>query len=128
MFSLRADFFYGQARGLDAQYWTHSSQGGGLVEQEFSALANTGEAWFPSYKTQYAYGALQGVLNIGNILFTDFDVDEKLPRALKKYAGRQEKLTAEVIQRAINEGDKDAFYDALPQGVNKQFIWDIVSK
>ncbi|MBK8449358.1 MAG: OmpA family protein [Saprospiraceae bacterium] len=28
-----------------------------------------GNSWFPAYKTQYFYGAVEGILNIGNILF-----------------------------------------------------------
>ena len=70
VFSLRADFFYGQAKGLESQPWTHSSRGGGLVESEYRPYAGTDNGlWFPSYKTKYMYGAIQGVLNIGNILF-----------------------------------------------------------
>jgi len=72
-FSIRADFFYGKATGLEAQPSTHSSLGGGLVQSTFSAYnpANglTDGTWFPSYETTAAYGAIQGVLNIGNILF-----------------------------------------------------------
>jgi len=68
VFSLRADFMYGQAKGLDPQMWSHSSKGGGLVESVFSPYANQ-DGWFPSHKTSYGYFAIQGVLNIGNILF-----------------------------------------------------------
>jgi OmpA-OmpF porin, OOP family len=68
VFSLRADFMYGQAKGLDPQMWSHSSKGGGLVESVFSPYANQ-DGWFPSYKTSYGYFSMQGVLNIGNILF-----------------------------------------------------------
>ena len=68
-FSLRADFFYGKVTGLESQFWRHRDQGGGLVEAEYAPLAGTGEAWFPAYQTKYGYAALQGVLNIGNILF-----------------------------------------------------------
>lgn len=68
VFSLRADFFYGKATGLETQPWKHSSRGGGLVESVFQDYSN-GEDWFPSYETRQVYGALQGVLNIGNILF-----------------------------------------------------------
>lgn len=67
-FSVRADFMYGQASGLDPQMWTHKSKGGGLVEDVFAPYANQ-DGWFPAYKTSYGYLALQGVLNIGNILF-----------------------------------------------------------
>ena len=66
--------------------------------------------------------------NISDILFSDLDVEHRLPRALKKYAEGTEVLTAAIIQRAINEGDKDAFFDTLPNGVNKEHIWEIVSK
>ncbi len=62
-FSLRGDLFYGQARGLDPQAWN----GATLANDEYTNYANS--VWFPSYKTSYFYGALQGVLNIGNILF-----------------------------------------------------------
>jgi outer membrane protein OmpA-like peptidoglycan-associated protein len=76
VFSLRADFMYGQSKGLDPQRWTHSKYGGGLVEQGginnfqgFAKYANSPEGWFPSYKTKQGYLALQGVVNIGNLLF-----------------------------------------------------------
>lgn len=70
VFSLRGDFFYGNAKGLDAQPWKHRSVRGGLVESEYAPYGSVdGGAWFPSYKTRYIYGALQGVINIGNILF-----------------------------------------------------------
>jgi len=79
VFSIRGDFFYGQATGLDPQPWTHRSVigangiGGGLVEDTFDPYnvgnGNTDGNWFPSHKTRYMYGALQGVINIGNILF-----------------------------------------------------------
>jgi len=75
--SIRFDAFYGQAKGLETQPWRNRSVGGGLVENndQFSGWSNydptTGgaEAWFPSYKTTYIYGAAQLVFNIGNILF-----------------------------------------------------------
>lgn len=67
-FSVRADFMYGQTRGLDPQMWSHFSKGGGLVEDVFAPYTNQ-DGWFPAYKTSYGYLALEGVLNIGNILF-----------------------------------------------------------
>ncbi len=79
VFSLRADLFYGQATGLDPQPWNHrtvigsSGIGGGLVEPTFNDYntdaGHPDGSWFPSHKTRYIYGALQGVINIGNILF-----------------------------------------------------------
>lgn len=68
VFSLRGDFMFSQARGVDPQMWTHRTKGGGLVEDVFSAYANQ-DGWFPAHKTTYGYIAMQGVLNIGNILF-----------------------------------------------------------
>jgi hypothetical protein len=71
-FSIRFDLFYGQAKGLDPQAWLHKSYGGGLVEDTFAPYNNSNRNnayWFPSHKTRYIYGAVQGVLNIGNLLF-----------------------------------------------------------
>ncbi len=72
-FSIRADLFYGSATGLEPQPWTHATVGepvgGGLIEKEYLPYANNPDGWFPSHKTTQAYGVLQGVLNIGNILF-----------------------------------------------------------
>lgn len=78
VFSIRGDFFYGQATGLDPQAWAHRNFGGGLAEgsnsptnvwQHWDSYANTPTGWFPSYKTQYGYVTLQAVVNIGNLLF-----------------------------------------------------------
>ena len=69
VFSIRADLFYGQMTGKDPQPWSHSSAGGGLIESTFSPYAGADKLWFPSHKTTYMYGALQGVINIGNLLF-----------------------------------------------------------
>ncbi len=68
-FSLRADFFYGQAKGLDPQPWSTETRGSGLVENVFNPYDNVETGWFPSHKTRYIYLAFQGVINIGNILF-----------------------------------------------------------
>lgn len=82
-YSLRLDFMYGSARGLDPQPWKHRNDralgqeiGGGLVEPVFSAYdPNTGgpSKWFPAYKTRYMYLAVQNVFNIGNMLFHNKD-------------------------------------------------------
>lgn len=64
VFSVRADFMYGSARGLDPQLWNT-----GLVENVYAPYQANGTGWFPSYKTNYGYLAFQGVLNIGNLLF-----------------------------------------------------------
>ena len=72
-FSIRADLFYGSATGLEPQHWTHATVGepvgGGLIEKEYLPYANNADGWFPSHKTTQVYGVMQGVLNIGNILF-----------------------------------------------------------
>jgi OOP family OmpA-OmpF porin len=68
-FSVRFDLFYGQTYGIDPQHWNHSSAGGGLVESPtFDAYA-AGNGWFPKYKTEFVSANIEGVLNIGNILF-----------------------------------------------------------
>lgn len=72
-FSLRLDFFYGRAYGLEAQPYLSALDN---EPEIFSDRANnkgygsfSNEYWFPSYRTTYYYGAIEGVLNIGNILF-----------------------------------------------------------
>lgn len=75
--SIRFDAFYGQAKGLEPQPWRHRSVGGGLLERNdefqgwepYDVSVGGANSWFPSYKTQYFYGAAQLVFNIGNILF-----------------------------------------------------------
>ncbi len=80
VFSVRGDLFYGQAFGIDPQPWKHAlataggtDNGGGLVEDVFSPYAPAAdgsfERWFPRHRTTYIYGAMQGVFNIGNLLF-----------------------------------------------------------
>lgn len=76
VFSIRGDFMYGQSKGIDPQGWTTGNFGGGLVEkgstgnfQGWSHYANNADGWNPSYKTTQGYIALQGVVNIGNLLF-----------------------------------------------------------
>lgn len=88
VFSIRADLFYGKATGLDPQPWRADrpsingnsviDQGGGLREwgrandpdfvNDYEKYVG-GQGWFPSHQTTYVYGALQGVINIGNLLF-----------------------------------------------------------
>ena len=86
VFSVRADLFYGKATGLDPQPWSSDrasatggnlNAGGGLKEygpndpdyvEDYRKYVGS-EGWFPSHQTTYIYGALQGVINIGNLLF-----------------------------------------------------------
>ena len=78
VFSIRADLFWGRMTGLEAQPWTTGVNGGGLVEggngsdpdfvNGYNQYNNT-QGWFPSHRTTYMYGTLQGVINIGNLLF-----------------------------------------------------------
>jgi len=89
VFSIRGDLFYGKACGLEPQAWRANraiigpqgsvvNQGGGLFEwgsndpdfvQEYQQYAEANAQWYPSHQTTYGYGALQGVINIGNLLF-----------------------------------------------------------
>jgi len=81
VFSIRADLFYGKATGLETQTWRTRNNGGGLVEynlntsdgdyvEEYTDYTDANnQGWFPSHQTTYGYGALQGVINIGNLLF-----------------------------------------------------------
>jgi outer membrane protein OmpA-like peptidoglycan-associated protein len=66
-FSLRGDLMFGQATGLDPQAWSGPQRGGGLLFPVYNDYRNA--TWFPSYKVSYVHGVLQGVVNIGNILF-----------------------------------------------------------
>lgn len=78
VFSLRGDLFYGQAKGMETQLWKTGVDGGGLVESvslpdsdyvnDYRQYDGT-QGWFPAYKTRQIYGAIQGVVNIGNLLF-----------------------------------------------------------
>lgn len=78
VFSIRADLFYGQMTGKETQLWKTRADGGGLVEYGQAndldfvndyAQYEGSAGWVPHYKTTYIYGALQGVVNIGNLLF-----------------------------------------------------------
>jgi OmpA-OmpF porin, OOP family len=68
VFSLRTDFFYGRARGFDGILRTHSSVGGGLNDN-FLPYQGLQSGYFVSYRTTSYYGAVQGIFNLGNILF-----------------------------------------------------------
>ncbi len=67
IFSVRLDGFYGKATGLDPQrsLWGPLSQNGTV-----GALYNNDDVSFNrNHQTDYIGGAIQGVANIGNILF-----------------------------------------------------------
>ena len=73
-FSIRMDFFYGRAYGLEAQPYTDALDNDILASTGKSVFQGYGtnynkNPWFPSYRTTYYYGTVEGVLNIGNILF-----------------------------------------------------------
>lgn len=65
--SIRADFFYGQSKGLDPRATPID-----VVRLDnpagFNAYPNGG-IFYRNFKTQTFYGALEGILSIGNILF-----------------------------------------------------------
>ncbi|MBK8955335.1 MAG: OmpA family protein [Saprospiraceae bacterium] len=67
-FSIRAEVFYGIAYGLEPQPYSSSLDNEQEVFQGYGTNSG-GNAWFPSYRTKYLSASLQGVLNIGNILF-----------------------------------------------------------
>ncbi len=68
VFSIKGELFYGKARGLDPQ---PSSQN--LIPENFGngVFAGYGPAnpWFFSHETTYIAATLEGVVNIGNLLF-----------------------------------------------------------
>ncbi len=64
-FSLRGDFFYGRATGLDPQ----PSGSNLLPEQSVFGGYGPENPWFFNHRTTYGYVAMQGVINIGNLLF-----------------------------------------------------------
>ena len=68
-FSLRSELFYGRAYGLSLYPWTHESYGGGLISPIFDMYSEEKEGWFPSYQTKYIYTNIEGLFNIGNILY-----------------------------------------------------------
>jgi outer membrane protein OmpA-like peptidoglycan-associated protein len=81
-FSIRGSLFYGQATGIENQFWGHRNNtfsntgvtqiGGGLVENTFDAydpnIGGPGE-WIPSHRTDYIAADLAIIFNIGNLLF-----------------------------------------------------------
>ncbi|HHH53356.1 MAG TPA: OmpA family protein [Bacteroidetes bacterium] len=69
VFSVRFDLFYGQTYGADPQPWNDALTPEGNFHGIFDDYVNTGTNWYPSYKMEYIEGSIQGVLNIGNILF-----------------------------------------------------------
>lgn len=67
-FSIRMDLFYGQAYGLEAQPYNKALDNEQEVFKGYGTPSG-GRVWFPSYRTKYYYGVIEGVLNLGNILF-----------------------------------------------------------
>ena len=64
-FSVRGDLFLGQTKGLDPQRSADNVMNLDLVPE----AARIAGDLHRNFKTTYIYGSLQGVLNIGNILF-----------------------------------------------------------
>ncbi|MCB0601571.1 MAG: OmpA family protein [Saprospiraceae bacterium] len=64
-FSVRGDLFYGVATGLDPQRSSDAVMNIDLIP----AVRDKVSDLYRNYKTKYFYGSIQGVLNIGNILF-----------------------------------------------------------
>ena len=68
VFSVKGELFYGEATGLDPQ-----PSGQNLIPEGFGGGTFAGygpsNPWFFSHKTRYVTATLEGVLNIGNLLF-----------------------------------------------------------
>jgi len=69
-FSLRGDLFFGRASGLEPQPYSARGDRASLIESVYNPLKTSGDGiWFPSHRTTQMYGGIQGVVNIGNLLF-----------------------------------------------------------
>ena len=75
VFSIRLDATYSRSKGLETQPYGESLEPeqfyvepGGQNRRVFDGY-NRNNPWFPSYRTDYFGGSLQGVLNLGNLLF-----------------------------------------------------------
>jgi outer membrane protein OmpA-like peptidoglycan-associated protein len=69
-FSIRGDLFYGRTSGLEPQPYSARGDRSSLLETAYNPLRASGDGiWFPAYRTTQIYGGIQGILNIGNILF-----------------------------------------------------------
>ena len=68
VFSIKGELFYGEAKGLDPQPSSLN-----LIPENFGGGTFAGygpnNPWFFSHKTTYVAATLEGVLNIGNLLF-----------------------------------------------------------
>ncbi len=69
VFSVRFDLYYGQTYGTDPQPSYSSLKPEGNFGGIFDDYVNSGMHWYASYKLEYIEASMQGVLNIGNILF-----------------------------------------------------------
>lgn len=69
-FSLRGDLFFGRASGLEPQPYSARGDRASLIESTYNPYRTSGDGvWFPAHRTTQIYGGIQGILNIGNILF-----------------------------------------------------------
>lgn len=66
--SLRVNYFNSFSMGLSSQPWTHSNQGGGLVENQYEPYRDNAQGWFPSYKFRQSTIELEGLLNLVPLL------------------------------------------------------------
>jgi len=67
-FSFRLEAFYGIGYGLEPQPYSSSLDNEQEVFKGYGTNSG-GNAWYPAYRTQYFHGSIQGIVNIGNILF-----------------------------------------------------------
>ncbi|MBK8628291.1 MAG: hypothetical protein IPN86_22870 [Saprospiraceae bacterium] len=64
IFSLRANVFYGSAKGLNDAPWVHAVYGGGLVETFYEPYRNQQEGWYPSYRTNQSIIEVEGLFSL----------------------------------------------------------------
>ncbi len=69
IFSMRFGLFYGQTYGLDPQpardALTPENNFGGI----FDDYVKNNSEWYPNYKLEYVEASMEGVFNLGNVLF-----------------------------------------------------------
>ncbi len=68
VFSVKGELFYGQAKGLDPQPSGANLLPEGNANGVFAGYGPS-NPWFFSHKTTYMAASLEGVVNIGNLLF-----------------------------------------------------------
>ncbi|HQW10847.1 MAG TPA: OmpA family protein [Saprospiraceae bacterium] len=63
--SIRVDGFYGVTKGFDTRFTT----GDVIAQEQLPNVGSVTNSMYRNYKSTNIYGAVEGILNIGNILF-----------------------------------------------------------